>query len=35
MSLSGRDLSGIEILFDDKNVAKKLAEALRPSRYRQ
>ncbi len=34
VSLSDRDLAGIEILFDDKKVAKKLSEVLRPRSYR-
>ncbi len=34
VSFSGRDLAGIEILFDDKNVVKRLTETLKPSRYR-
>jgi len=35
VSLSGRDLAGIEILLDDKKVVKRLSEILRPRSYRE
>ncbi len=34
MSFAGSDLAGIEILLDDKKVAKKLSEVLKPRSYR-
>ena len=35
VSLSGRDLASIEILLDDREVAKRLSEVLRPRSYRE